>query len=120
MKGEEYNPDMERFYYFRDNQKHPRITVCLAKYGDVLTRGISICSFSEKQIIKNKGRNIASKRARLAYIRKMNTLPISREEAFDVIDYCGQEESFPAWHKSEYQSVLTEFEKRLLNRKGNS
>jgi hypothetical protein len=77
------------YYYLRDDHGHPRVTVCLAKMAEGFwTRGISICSYSEKVISKKDGRERAFDRAMSAGIRGISDLEINREEAYDVLNQC--------------------------------
>lgn len=109
-------PDLQRFYYYRDvEDRSPRVTVCIAKFGNIVTRGVTICSFSEKQISKANGRARAAKRAKLAYAQQRTSLPVLRDEATSVIRCCG---FIPSPHfdfKSYLNPPLTPFELELLH-----
>lgn len=85
-------PREEYYYYIReDEDRHPRITVCLAVFQDnILCRGVALCSFSEKEINKKIGRTIARNRALKAYAEQHDSCYISRGEARSVIDICGK------------------------------
>jgi hypothetical protein len=121
----------EYFYYLRDKDGHPRITVCLMQTDDVETwntekgyvysRGLAICSYSEKIINKKQGRRLAHKRAFHAMMVQEDTMPIRYEglDAMGGIDipnrlgirfYGGPDSDF----KSQFNVELTDFEKRLL------
>ena len=111
------------FYYFRDANNNPVITVCLTKNisGEV-SRGIAICSdkdnFRKKDTMTSSGgRSIAYKRAIKALIVKETSLPIKSKRAlsiinksnFDIVDGNGNQ----FLYKSVYHTVLTKFEKKL-------
>ena len=113
-----------RFYHYRDEHKHPRITVCilLDKMG-VYSRGISICSFLD-QPVKSDGRDRAEDRAIIALKTHNNSGSISRIEAEDVasmipnfleemdqIKKIYSREIFKSW----YNVIPTKFELRLFN-----
>lgn len=54
--------DLVYFYYIRNEQKKPVITVCILKYNNVYCRGVAICSTKEAAN-KKIGRTIAFGRA---------------------------------------------------------
>lgn len=120
MKGAA--PEKEFYYYVReDEDRHPRITVCLAVFEDnTLCRGIALCSFSEKGIDKKRGRVIARNRAMKAYMEEHNSCYISREEARKVMRFCGGSSSVVNFSyglygsKSHYDVRPTEFEEKIL------
>ncbi len=73
----------EYFYYLRDGLKRPVVTVCLLRLaehtrkngtvvvsdsGDVIIRGVAICSNSDYPCMKT-GRNIAKGLALKAFVR---------------------------------------------------
>lgn len=81
---------MKLFYYIKDKENKPVITVCLIQDGSKWSRGIAICS---KKDIPNKkiGRAIAEGRAQKALELFDSTLdaycryPINRKESRWVI-----------------------------------
>lgn len=102
----------ERWYFYRDNENAPRITVYLIKdleSGNV-ARGVSICS-SRDIINKKEGRRIAKNRALKALYTKSDSMPIYTHLLYTVdteaIDFL--------FNKSTYNPTLTEFENKLLN-----
>ena len=123
------------FYYFRDSNNQPVITVCLIKdkSGDI-ARGIAICSkkdnFRKKDdaVLLNKryrlvtgGRTIAYQRAIEALKSKKTTLPIKSERAMDIVmnsnyDLCNNRHTL-SLYKSVYNPTLTAFENKLINKR---
>ena len=102
-----------KYYYFRDKQNKPRITVRLIKIGNQIARGIAICSALDNPC-KQMGRNIAKGRAHKAMLLKKNDCPINRSPAPLLLE--------PFWtgklglYKSVYNPILTKFESKLLER----
>ena len=72
------------FYYLRDNEKRPLVTVCLA-YGKkgYKARGIAICS-DKDQPSKKTGRAIAKGRARSAFLSG-NSSPVNTWRAREIL-----------------------------------
>jgi hypothetical protein len=109
MKAEKY------FYYLRDKEKKPRVTVCIigvtfdkvTKYA----RGIAICSLKDP-VVKVTGRNIAHGRAVSALMNNNKSNDITRIEADMILESCGEEGLFI--YKSEMNPVLTEHELTLI------
>ena len=102
------------FYYMRDGENKPRVTVCLildeSEYR-VVARGVAICSFKD-QPIKSKGRNMAAGRARSALMNKWENDSITRWEA----DYVIEDTGWNFFYKSEYEPSLTDYELVLLDK----
>jgi hypothetical protein len=67
---------MIRFYYIRDDENKPRVTVCLYQYSDCRspTRGIALCSPVDNPC-KKTGRAIALGRAMKAACRMDRPFP---------------------------------------------
>ena len=102
-----------KYYYFRDTQNKPRITVCLLKVGGQTARGIAICSMLDNPC-KTTGRNIAKGRAHKAMFAEESSCPINRKTAFDVAYDAFGEIYFESIYKSTYAPLLTDFERKLL------
>lgn len=104
------------FYYLRSKGNNlPRITVCLVQNEEGFwSRGVSICSLSEKQVVIKKGRDKAFGRAIKALINKKSSMPCFRIEAIEVYDACDLNMAFAV--KSEYNCFLNEFEKKLVSK----
>lgn len=71
----------EKYYYIRDRQNRPMITVCcLCNEQGVVARGVAICSKRDNPC-KEVGRGYALSRAKLAVTNSASGLEIRREEA---------------------------------------
>lgn len=101
-----------KFYYFRDDNNHPIVTVCVMKYKENIARGISICN-AKDNIDKKIGRRLAKRRAISAIYYKKTRLKIRK---LDVLQTLFDLDDFDEWifFKSDYNPELTEFESRLL------
>jgi len=105
-----------RFYYFRDSNNNPRITVCIIQdpKTKIYCRGISLCSFMDSPI-KEFGRDTAEDRAIRAFKIQKSTEKISRSETEEIINSIQKFSSeFVSTHKSTYNAILTEFESKLF------
>lgn len=105
------------FYYLRDDNNHPRTTVCLFRApNNKIYRGLSICSHQDG-IDKNQGRNKAMGRAVRAYIHKENSEPISGIYFSTMIPefYFGLIDS--GLYKSIEVKQFTDYEKYLMEKK---
>lgn len=123
------------YYYLRDEDNHPRITICLIRpacgFGDKYHRGISMCSYSEKKIDKAYGRKKAYSRAVHALNTGKDSMPVASFKAVDIIMRANKSLSsetrkkFPirifanssfgnGSFKSQYNVTLTSFEKKLV------
>lgn len=106
----------ERFYYERDTEGLPLVTVCLIEDtidGDteVFARGVSICSPMEFPV-KSRGRAIAKGMATKAMFYKETSEPINRPEAVFTIHALALEGRLE--YRSEFMPKLTDFEKGLF------
>lgn len=116
-----------RFYHYRDEHNHPRITVCVLYdlKEKIACRGISLCSFLDPTN-KENGRDRAEDRVIEAYITMDNSEPILQEILVEdaepiklkvdkiiksVKDF---EKEIEEKFKSAFGVKLTEFEKRLF------
>ena len=74
-----------KFYYLRDRDGKPRVTVCLIKSNETLARGIAICS-EKDHFNKAVGRAIAFGRAQRARVKGIRWYDqIGRPEAQRVL-----------------------------------
>lgn len=115
------------FYYFRDENRHPVITVCLVKDEDgKYHRGMTVRSFSEKDINKPKGRGLAYSRALAALNDTFDerTNMVQRMEAIDVILSVVDLEGNPTLpvqenrlYKCTRDATLSEFEVFMIEKK---
>jgi len=117
----------KRFYHYRDEHNHPRITVCILYdlKEKIACRGISICSFVDPTD-KENGRDRAEDRAIEAYItmdnseRILQEIPVENAKPIKlkVDKIIKSVKSFDDEIKEKFKSAvnveLTEFEKRLF------
>ena len=105
------------FYYLRDKDMRPMVTVCLLVFqGDIVARGVAICSQKDAPC-KRVGRSIAKGRAMKAFIRKATSEPISfKHYAFDILRKVDPSISFEVLEKSSFRPVLTSVERMFSNK----
>jgi hypothetical protein len=101
----------EFYYYLRDSEKRPVVTVALKKTGGTYARGIAICSNSDNPS-KKTGRKIARGRAMAAIKRGMSAMPIRREEAVGILYG-----SDGIYEKSQYGVNPNKHERDIINRR---
>ncbi len=110
----------EYFYYLRDEENKPVITVCLLTHIDTTARGISICSLQDMSC-KKTGRAIARGRALKAFKRILPGDPVLRTEAWAVVATLCRDANIArkglmiSMSKYTFNPVLTDYEKKLLN-----
>jgi len=102
---------MERFYYYRDCDGSPIVTVCVIKDDNFIGRGVAICS-SNDHIVKKRGRDIAYGREVKALMNQESSLEIKRDEVLDIVEESMGYTFFT--EKSYYGTGMTEFEKILF------
>ena len=73
------------FYYYRDRESKPRITVCLLKANGAVARGIAICSLKDNPC-KKTGRKIALQRATYAMKTMHDNCAVETVNAENVFD----------------------------------
>jgi hypothetical protein len=100
---------MTKFYYVRDHEWKPKITVCLIDTELHTARGIAICSDIDNPC-KGVGKFKAFGRARKALVHKSSSLPIQRPNM--KLDW-----EIGITHKSMFDPELSTFEKKLLGKK---
>lgn len=108
-----------RFYYFRDTDNHPRITVCIIQdpKSKIYCRGLSLCSFMDATE-KEFGRDMAEDRAIKAFKTQKHSEKMTRVETDKIISSIlkfGNELNNA--YKSVYDTLLTEFETKLFTPK---
>ena len=111
-----------RFYYFRDMDNHPRITVCVIQdpKSKIYCRGLSLCSFMDATE-KEFGRDAAEDRAIKAFKTQKHSEKITRYETKDIINSIQRfENELVSVYKSVYDTLLTEFETKLFTPKPES
>lgn len=96
-----------KYYYIRDINNRPQITVCLLKVGKAVARGVAYCS-SKDSACKKMGRSIAHQRAKWAMTNKESNCKIGR-------DHIIRKNRFKKGFKAVYNPYLNKLEKRLLH-----
>jgi len=91
----------KRFYYFRDKNRAPIVTVCLLADGTETARGAAVCS-AKDQPCKKTGRRIALARARKAIGTKKSDRALLEHDPLTVST------------KAIYNPQLSSFEERIL------
>jgi len=115
----------EYYFYLRDRNHHPIITVCIKRKDGEIARGLSILNSSDK-IDKGEGRRWARRYADKALGTKCTNYPIQKTEALQVLERVYEygslypivetENAFICNHKSVYDPMLTLYEYRLLTK----
>jgi len=101
-----------RFYYLRDLQNKPLVTVCLAKdTTGQYYRGIAICSPKDNPV-KRVGRQIALGRVLRALHRNIESDPVFRSEACYILREV--QAPNPYYIKSTNDPILTPIEIKLI------
>lgn len=77
-----------RYFYIRDQNNLPTITVCEIEFNSNRYRGVSICSPLD-QPYKKTGRKIAFDRAVASILNNKDLLPICRSEAILELEEAG-------------------------------
>ncbi|MCP5018659.1 MAG: hypothetical protein GY938_25780 [Ketobacter sp.] len=112
---DELDIDHELYYYIRDADNFPLITVCLLISADgFVARGIAICSPIENPE-KSIGRGWARDRAYDAMYEEADDEPIKTQIAKYIFYVC--DVSVPKF-KQQFNPELSNFEKNVLLRKG--
>lgn len=116
--------EKELYYYLRDKDGHPRITVCLLLAGNgMVHRGIAIAGPFEKTITKTHAitgmkvtpRELAYHRALRAQKKQVDTLPVLRLEALWALKHVNNDTPYASFYaKSQYNKDMTEFEMKLF------
>ena len=114
---------IKRFYYYRDEDKHPRITVCVIEKDGAYHRGVAICA-PDDRVIKSKGRVRASGRVDQALHHQKSIWKSVREDVWDMLLELIEEETWTLiadgtfGHEQVcvggYNATLTEFEEKLF------
>lgn len=75
------------FYFLRDKNNHPVITVCLIKYKDWFSRGLAICS-KKDNFDKGDGKSIAWWRAQkgLSILKNAEKEPTTKQKKLGRIN----------------------------------
>jgi hypothetical protein len=102
------------YYYIRDEENRPVITVAIADLAQegVICRGIAICS-KKDQPVKARGRAIAFGRLMKAYINCESSDRVLTDHRLPFVVY---EYGIDCGFKSGYNVEATDFELSLLDR----
>ncbi len=73
-----------KFYYLRDRERKPRVTICEEEVGGLKSVGIAICSMRDNPC-KATGRAIAAGRAKKAWTHGKSEDPIEREDVCSML-----------------------------------
>ena len=113
---------MQKYYYCRNDEGRPILTVCILQHARYTARGVAILSPKDTHNRK-RARAIALGRAEKALAALNNTNPVLRNEAVRSISELGITKTGPpdfykfftgTWWKSFANPRLTDFERRLL------
>ena len=109
---------MEEYYYYcRDKDNVPLVTVCLMRQDEIVVRGVSICSPLDSPC-KKEGKRIARNKALKALGLKKTGDEIKRDRAvkmiYNVTDK-GKNNSTICPFKSVYNPALNIFEQKILS-----
>ena len=99
---------MEKFYFLRDKDRKPVVTVYLIKNNIGIGKGISICS-KKDAINKRVGVSIARQRAVWALKSRLELdLPINRRKAIEVCISTnrGDKTSLGVMYKAKFNLIL--------------
>ena len=106
------NPPDVRFYYLRDADNHPYVTVCVGTdTSGIISRGVAICSRNDA-INRGEGRKRSYARMQIAQEQGSASRPIAHTEnstVASVMDAHGFD------FKAEYDATPTEYERKLLD-----
>jgi len=108
----------EKYYYIRDEQNRPIITVCLIRVDFEISRGIAICSDLD-QPCKKIGRAIAKTRALYALAKEKNSCEMGRWNFRNVQSANNEfvDGFILPTTKSTYNPKLTDYEMKLFKTK---
>jgi hypothetical protein len=102
------------YYYLRDGENKPVVTICLILYSKSVYRGVAICS-SKDIPNKKEGKKKAFGRAWKAIFQQKNSSPIKRQDS-NSVDMAKQYFSSDIVYKSTVNPELTEHEKFLVEK----
>jgi len=107
MKGRRYNVQYEKikFTILRDSDRRPTVTICEIELNGCVGTGIAIRSMNDNPV-ERIGKVKARGRAIKALVRRKESLPITRSEAFTSMScVCPLAHIGPFYFKSIYQEV---------------
>lgn len=102
---------MKEFYYYgRDHEKKPRVTIVLIEKDGNMARGISIGSYKDV-LDKKEGRRIARNRALKAVGTQRASEPVLQDHVRRILGIV----NLPFYYKSNWMPALTSFEHKILD-----
>ena len=104
---------MEYFYYLRDADRRPVVTICLMTDNGDWSRGMAICSPRDNPC-KKRGRAIAYCRAKEGFRHRSFRDPIVRDEAILIIETTMPYEITRFDYKSDFRPTPTYYELHLI------
>ena len=109
------NQQKEGYYYGRDTENKPRVTVCILRnsIGEI-ARGVAICSRLDNPN-KKIGKAIARGRAEKAMNQEKSTDVIDRSEARNIMGFCLTNYHNQIIRKSAYNPALIDIERKILS-----
>ena len=105
-----YGVNQIYYYYLRDTQGKPVVTVCVVRKDSYFARGVAICSKAD-QPVKKVGRTIARNRALWAIHNGKSKTLICSDAAIEAID---DVDASNIINQAEFGPDLTVFEKCLF------
>jgi len=112
-KIKKFTDEKVHFYYKRDADNRPLVTVCLIHGSNGIGRGVAVCSPND---IPNKkiGREYAKRRALKAYWEKRTEEPIVTNRAVDVAVSVAEDQAEWLNPKIWYNPVLSQHERNIV------
>ena len=106
--------EKSKYYYCRDSNNRPVVTVCLLQANGDISRGVAICSLSDNPC-KKTGRKISRDRAVYAMKTKGNNCDMDTAAAHLVMSSAqhGSGGVF-GWSKSSFNPSLTTREAKII------
>lgn len=106
-----YGVNQMYYYYLRDFENAPIVTVCIVRQGNYFARGVAICSLKD-QPVKKVGRKIARDRALWAIHCGHNKTLVCSDAAIEALDFIEMGDFIS--YQAEFNPKLTIFEQILF------
>ena len=110
-KDRKVTDERVHFYYKRDRDNKPLVTVCLIHGSEGVGRGVAVCSPDDNPV-KKIGREYAKRRALKAYWEKQIGELIESTKPYDSLLLAGLE--IHGEPKIWFDPILTEHEKNII------
>lgn len=106
--------EKSKYYYCRDSNNRPVVTVCLLKSNGNIAQGVAICSLLDNPC-KKTGRKIARDRAIHAMKTRSNNCDIATSQAHLVLSSVhAAGAGIFGFKKSSYNPPLTQLENKII------